>query len=69
MLREVPLTSCNAVVVLMKSFRFCMSVKLLIYPSDLNKSLDGNLLGYRLCPFITLNISCHSVLKVKVIVA
>ena len=45
---------------------FCLSVKLLIYPSDLNESLDGwSILGWRVFPFITLSVSCHSLLAAE----
>ena len=38
-----------------------MSGKLSISPSTLNASFAGqSILGYRFFPFITLNISCHS---------
>ena len=42
-------------------FSFCLSVKLLIFISNLNEHLTGqNILGCRFFPFINLNISCHS---------
>ena len=41
----------------LNSFNFCLSGKLLISPSNLKKSLPGkNFLGCRFFPFITLNI-------------
>ena len=41
----------------LNSFNFCLSGKLLISPSNLKKSLPGkNFLGCRFVPFITLNI-------------
>ena len=57
---------------------FCLSVKLLISPSNLNDSFAGyrvffcffffrwNILGYRFFPFITLNISYHCLLACMV---
>ena len=42
---------------------FCLSGKLLISPSNLKESLAGQgILGYRFFPFITLNMSSHSLL-------
>ena len=46
---------------------FCLSVKFLISLSNLNEILDGySILGCRFFPFITLNISCHSLLACRV---
>ena len=51
----------KAGLVVLNSFSFCLSVKLLISPSNLNESLAGqSSLGCRVFPFITLKISCHS---------
>ena len=51
----------------LNSLNFCLSVKLLISPSNLIESLAGqSILGYRFFPFITLNISCHSLLVCSV---
>ena len=48
---------------LLNSLSFCLSVKVLISPSNLNDSLAGwSNLGWRFFPFITLSISCHSLL-------
>ena len=52
--------SVKAGLMLLKSFSYCLFVKLLISPSNLNESLAGdNILGCRFFPFITLNILCH----------
>ena len=49
------------------SLSFCLSVKLLISPSYLNEILAGyRNLGYRLFSFITLSMSCHSLLAWRV---
>ena len=46
---------------------FCLSVNLLISLLNLNEILAGQSnLGFRLLPFITLNISCHSLLTCRV---
>ena len=51
----------------LNSLSFCLSVKLLISPSNLNEILVGwNNLGFRFFPFITLSISCHSLLACRV---
>ena len=52
---------------LLNSLNFCLSVKVLISPSNLNESLarQSNL-GWRFFPFITLSISCHSLLACSV---
>jgi len=53
--------------VVLNSLNFCLSWKLLISPSNLNESLAGqSILGCRFFPFITLNISCHSLLACRV---
>ena len=47
----------------LNSLSFCLSVKLLISPSCLNEILAGySNLGCRLFSFITLSMSCHSLL-------
>ena len=47
----------------LNSLSFCLSVKLLISPSYLNEILAGDSnLGCRLFSFITLSMSCHSLL-------
>ena len=49
------------------SLNFCLSEKLLIYPSILNEILARySNLGCRFFPFSTLNISCHSLLACRV---
>ena len=49
------------------SLSFCLSVKLLISPSYLNEILAGySNLGCRFFSFITLNMSCHSLLAWRV---
>ena len=54
---------CRAGLVLLNSLSFCLSVKLLISPSYLNEILAGySNLGCRLFSFITLSMSCHSLL-------
>ena len=58
---------CKAVWVVLNSLNFCLSRKLLISPSYLNKSLTGqSILGYSFFPFITLNIQCHSLLTCRI---
>ena len=48
---------------MLKSFSFCFSPQLLISPSNLKESLARqSILGCRFSPYITLNISCHSLL-------
>uniref|UniRef100_A0A8D1EJX6 Uncharacterized protein n=1 Tax=Sus scrofa TaxID=9823 RepID=A0A8D1EJX6_PIG len=57
----------KAGLVLLNSLSFCLSVKVLLSPSNLNKSLAGSSnLGWRFFPFITLSISCHSLLACRV---
>ena len=52
---------CKAGLVVLNYFIFCLSVKLLISPSNLYESLTRqSILGYSFFPFITLNLSCHS---------
>ena len=47
----------------LNSLSFCFSVKLLISPSYLNENFAGySNLGYSLFSFITLGMSCHSLL-------
>ena len=51
----------------LNSLSFCLSVKLLISLLNLNKILAGlSNLGCRFFPFMTLNISCHSLLACRV---
>ena len=51
----------------LKSLSFCLFVKVLISPSNLNEILAGwSNLGCRFFPFITLNISCHTLLACRV---
>ena len=51
----------------LNSLSFCLSVKLLISPSYLNEILAGySNLGCRLFSFITLSMSCHSLLAWRV---
>ena len=58
---------CRAGLVVLNSLSFCLSVKVLISPSNLNEILAGQSnLGYRCFPFITLNMSCHSLLACRV---
>ena len=52
---------------MLNSHSFCLSVKLLIYPLYLNEILAGySNLGCRLFSFITLRMSCHSLLAWRV---
>ena len=52
---------------MLNSFSFCLSVEILISPSNMNKNLDGwSILACRFFPFITLNISCHFLLACRV---
>ena len=58
---------CKAGLVVLNSLGFCLSIKVLIFSSNLNESLAGqSILGCRLFPFITLNILCHSLLACRV---
>ena len=51
----------------LNSFNFCLSMKFFISPSNLNEILPGQSnLGCRFSPFITLSISCHSLLACRV---
>ena len=51
----------------LNSLSFCLSVKFLISPSYLNEILAGySYLGCRLFSFITLSMSCHSLLACRV---
>jgi len=51
----------------LNSLSFCLSVKLLISPSYLNEILAGySNLGCRFFSFITLSMSCHSLLALRV---
>ena len=53
--------------VVLNSLSFCLSVKLLNSPSYLNEILAGySNLGCRLFSFITLSLSCHSLLAWRV---
>ena len=52
---------------MLNSFSFCLSVKLLIYPSYLNEILAWySNLGCRFFSFITLSMPCHSLLVWRV---
>ena len=52
---------------MLNSLIFCLSGKLLISLSNLKESLAGySILGCRFFPFITLNVSCHSLLAYRV---
>ena len=51
----------------LNSINFCLSVKVLISPLNLNEILAGwSNLGCRFFPFITLYMSCHSLLACRV---
>ena len=51
---------CKAGLVVLNSLNFCLSVKLLIFPSILNEILAReNNFVCRFFPFCTFNISCH----------
>ena len=53
----------RAGLVVLNSLNFCLSVKLLISPSYLDEILaEYSNLGCRLFSFITLSMSCHSLL-------
>ena len=57
----------KAGLVVLNSLNFCLSEKLFISPSVLNKILSGySNLSCRFFPFNTLNISCHSLLACSV---
>ena len=66
--QRIPFTIyCKAGLVVLNSLGFCLSIKVLIFPSNLNESLAGqSILGCRLFRFITLNILCHSLLACRV---
>ena len=58
---------CKAGLVVLNSFNFCLSVKLLISPSNLKETFAGwSILVCRFFPFVTLNILCHSLLACRV---
>ena len=58
---------CKAGLMVLNSFHFCLSEKLLISPLILIEILSRySNLGCRLFPFSTLNISCHSLLVCRV---
>ena len=58
---------CKAGLVVLNSINLCLSEKLLISPSILNEILAGySNLHCRFSPFITSNISCHSLLAGRV---
>ena len=61
---RISFTICwRAGLVVLNSLSFRLSVKLLISPSDLNEILAGySNLGCRLLSFVTLSMSCHSLL-------
>ena len=57
----------KAGLVVLNSLNFCLSEKLFISPSVLNKILSGySNLSCRFFPFNTLNISCHSLLACRI---
>ena len=57
----------RAGLVMLNSASFCLSVKLLIFPLNLNEILAGKSnLGCRFYPFITLSMFCHSLLACRV---
>ena len=61
---------CKAGLAVLNSLNFCLSGKLLISPPNLKESLAGqSILGCRFFPFITLNMSCHSLLACRLSVA
>ena len=58
---------CKAGLVVLNSLSFCLSEKLFISQSILNKILARySNLGCRFFPFSTLNISCHSLMACRV---
>ena len=58
---------CKAGLVVLNSFNFCLSVKLLISPSNLKETLAGwSILVCRFFPFVTLNILCHSLMTCRI---
>ena len=65
--REDPLAFVEELVWWCWILRFCLSVKLLISPSYLNELLAGySNLSCRLFSFITLSMSCHSLLAWRI---
>ena len=56
---------CKAGLMMLSSLNFCLSGKLLISPPNLNESLAGQSILGRFFPFITLNISWHSLLACR----
>ena len=58
---------CKTGLMVPNSLNFCLSEKLFVSPSVLNKTLARySNLGCRFFPFSTLNISCHSLLACRV---
>ena len=58
---------CKADLLALNSLSFCLSVKVLISPSNLNEILAGQSnFGCRIFPFITLNMSCHYLLACRI---
>ena len=58
---------CKAGLVILNSLNFCLSEKIFISPLILNEILARySNLGCRFSHFITLNISCHSLLACRV---
>ena len=58
---------CKASLVVLNSLTFCLCVKVLMSLSNLNEILAGQSnLGCRFFPFITLNMSCHSLRACRV---
>ena len=58
---------CKAGWVVLNSLNFCLSVKVLISPSNLNEILAGQSnLRSRFFSFMTLSISCHSLLACRI---
>ena len=63
-----PFNICyKAGLLILSSLNVCFSKKLFISPSVLNETLAGHCnLGCRFSPFNALDISCHSLLAVRV---
>ena len=58
---------CKSGLVVSDSLSFCLSVKLLIPPSNLNEILARlSILDWRYFPFILLSMSCHALLGCRV---
>ena len=58
---------CKVGLVVLNSLNFCFYANLLVSSSNLKESLAGqSILGCRFFLFITLNISCHSLLACRV---